>query len=283
MQERRMIITADDYGMSQAVNRGIDAGIRAGLITSTDVMTNMPFYAEVKRLRDEAVSLGIHWVLTCGKPVLPAASVPTLVNADGFFYPLAEFRARYKRKRISEVDIRRELTAQAECFRECAGKPDYWNTHENVEMGFGIYQLFVDVAAGLGYSRMRSQQRVYVPAKDGAVAHSMGWKLIEPIKAKLLDNWQEGVRRRGMSSPDGRIRCLNDKDYHDLQYVFTNIRWNGKQTTEFVIHPATHCDSEYFGGMVDNRMIEYRLFTDEHTKALLAQNGIALCSYLDIA
>lgn len=283
MQEKRMIITADDYGMSQAVNRGIDAGIRAGLITSTNVMTNMPFYAEAKRLRGEAVSLGIHWVLTCGKPVLPAAQVPTLVNADGFFYSLPEFRARFKKKLIDKADIRRELTAQAERFREFVGQPDYWNTHENVEMGFGIYQIFVDVAADMGYRRMRSQQRVYVPAKDGAVSHSIKWKIIEPFKAKLLDNWQEGAHRRGMKSPDGRICCLNGEDYHDLRYAFANIQWNGKRTTEFVIHPATHCDSEYFGGMTQNRMIEYRLFTDEHTKELLAHNGIVLCSYLDLA
>ena len=43
---KKLIITADDYGMSRAVNDAIDAGIAAGLITSTNVMVNMPLYKE---------------------------------------------------------------------------------------------------------------------------------------------------------------------------------------------------------------------------------------------
>ena len=51
---KKVIITADDYGMSNAVNRAIDAGAEIGLITSTNVMTNMPFYKEaVKNFRTE--------------------------------------------------------------------------------------------------------------------------------------------------------------------------------------------------------------------------------------
>ena len=38
-----MIITADDYGISEAVNQGIEEGIAAGFLTSTNLMTNMPF------------------------------------------------------------------------------------------------------------------------------------------------------------------------------------------------------------------------------------------------
>ena len=47
---KKLIVTADDYGMSRAVNAAIDAGIEAGLITSTNVMTNMPFYREAVKL-----------------------------------------------------------------------------------------------------------------------------------------------------------------------------------------------------------------------------------------
>jgi len=39
---RKLIATADDYGISEGVNEAIDAGIAAGLITSTNVMTKLP-------------------------------------------------------------------------------------------------------------------------------------------------------------------------------------------------------------------------------------------------
>lgn len=48
---KQLIITADDYGMSRAVNDAIEAGMAAGLITTTNVMTNMPLYKEAKTLK----------------------------------------------------------------------------------------------------------------------------------------------------------------------------------------------------------------------------------------
>ena len=39
---RKLTITTDDEGMSRAVNDGIDAAIAAGLITSANVIANMP-------------------------------------------------------------------------------------------------------------------------------------------------------------------------------------------------------------------------------------------------
>lgn len=63
---KQLIITADDYGMSRAVNDAIEAGMAAGLITTTNVMTNMPLYKEAKTLKDKFpnVSVGVHWTLS---------------------------------------------------------------------------------------------------------------------------------------------------------------------------------------------------------------------------
>jgi predicted glycoside hydrolase/deacetylase ChbG (UPF0249 family) len=51
----KLIITADDYGMSPAVNNAIEAGIEAGLITSTNVMTNMDYYKDAINLKKKQI------------------------------------------------------------------------------------------------------------------------------------------------------------------------------------------------------------------------------------
>ena len=38
---QKIIITADDYGMCDAVDKAIEAGIENGIITTTNVMLNM--------------------------------------------------------------------------------------------------------------------------------------------------------------------------------------------------------------------------------------------------
>ena len=101
---KKLIVTADDYGMSKAVNDAIDAGIAAGLITTTNVMTNMPYYKEAAKLKNNPnISVGLHWVLACGKPVLPKEEIPTLVAENGEFFPYPEFRSRLRKKRPNGI------------------------------------------------------------------------------------------------------------------------------------------------------------------------------------
>ena len=277
---KKLIITADDYGMSRAVNDAIDAGIDAGLITSTNVMTNMPFYKEAVKLKNIAdISVGIHWVLACGNPVLPPNEIPSLVTENGEFYKYAEFRKRLRSKQISFADIKKELIAQYNLYYELMGQPDYWNTHQNTHVDFGIYRLFVDTAAELGINKMRSHQRIYVKGSSNSQKMSLKWRLAEPIKSKMLDIWQSNAHKKGISSPDGLVVCLNNSDINNPEHLFANISWKNKNIGEYVIHPATENDSPYFGKIVEQRIKEYEMFTSPQTLDRITNNGIELVPY----
>lgn len=137
------------------------------------------------------------------------------------------------------------------------GQPDYWNTHQNTHVDFGIYSLVVETAAQLGIMKMRSHQRIYVPGSDNSQKMPILWRLAEPIKSKMLDTWQSNAHKKGMASPSGLIVCLNSKDVFKPEYLFGNIEWKEKDVAEYVIHPATENDSPYFGKIVDKRICEF--------------------------
>lgn len=277
---KKLIITADDYGMSRAVNDAIDAGIKAGLITSTNVMTNMPLYKEAIKLKENPnISVGLHWVLACGKPVLSREEIPTLVAENGEFYPYPEFRSRLRKKQISFDEIKKELVAQYNLYFDLMGQPDYWNTHQNTHVDFGIYRLFVDTAAELGIYKMRSHQRIYVQGSDNSQKMPLLWRLAEPIKSKMLDTWQHNAHKKGISSPDGLIVCLNSADINKPEYLFRQIDWKDKSIGEYVIHPATENDSPYFGKIVDQRIHEYHQFTSDAQKDLFREYKLELVNY----
>ncbi len=277
---KKLIITADDYGMSRAVNNAIDAGIEAGLITSTNVMTNMPYYKEAKKFKDNPnISIGLHWVLASGRPVLPKEEIASLVTCNGEFYPYSEFRSRLRHRRISFDDIKKELKAQYNLYFELMGQPDYWNTHQNTHVDFGIYGLFVEVASELGINRMRSHQRIYVKGSDKSQKMPLHWRLAEPVKSKMLDIWQNSAHKKGISSPDGLIVCLKRDDINNPEYLFRQIEWKNKNIGEYVIHPATENDSPYFGKIVDQRIKEYRQFTSNAQKKILVDCGLELVNY----
>lgn len=276
---KELIVTADDYGMSRGVNDAINAGISCGLITSTNVMTNMEFYREAAKLRTMDVSVGIHWTISAGKPVLPPEEIKTLVNSKGEFYSYPEFRSRYRKGQISNEDIVKELKAQYTRFVEICGEPDYWNTHQNTHVDFGVFRLFVDTAKELGILKMRSHQRIYVPGSDNTQGKSLKWRLSEPIKASILNVWQNNAHKKGIASPDGRIVCLKKSDENNLAYVFKSIRWGKNQVGEYVIHPATVDDSPYFGRIVEQRIKEWQQFTSDETRRIIQCEELELARF----
>src|SRR5262245_52162998 len=92
----RLIINADDFGFSASSNRGIIAGHKQGVVTSTTLMVGMPAAAEAASLARQHPKLGVglHFNLTCGRPCRPAKDIPSLVDANGQFYPLGKFLRR---------------------------------------------------------------------------------------------------------------------------------------------------------------------------------------------
>ena len=94
---QKLIVTADDYGMCDAVDKAIDSGIENGFITTTNVMVNMESFQNARDLhkRYPNISVGIHWNVTTGKPISAPQKIPTLVDESGTFWPISTFKKRY--------------------------------------------------------------------------------------------------------------------------------------------------------------------------------------------
>jgi predicted glycoside hydrolase/deacetylase ChbG (UPF0249 family) len=279
-----LIITADDYGMSPAVNQAINEGIECGLVTSTNVMVGMDYAEDAFLLRQKYpyVSVGIHWTLTAGKPVTRPEDIPSLVDSNGKFYNYRDFRKRYRNNNIKEDEIFIELKNQYDRFCKLCGKPDYWNTHQNVHVEFRLYRFFVKCAKALGINKMRSHQRVYIKPKDGKLTVPMKWILLEPVKLLIINHWKRVSLRSGIVSPDGIVTFFNEEDKLDLDYVFSSLNNRNAGFAEYVIHPAVRIDSEYFGSISEDRIIEYKLFTSNDTKYLVNNKNFKLVNFKDI-
>jgi len=85
---KHLIVNADDFGLTENVNRGILDAYRDGILTSTTLLANgMAFESAVaasKRFR--RLGIGVHLNLTEGLPVADASHIPTLVDRGGRLY-----------------------------------------------------------------------------------------------------------------------------------------------------------------------------------------------------
>lgn len=81
----KLIINADDFGLSEAVNYGIISAYKSGVVRSTSTMANMPGFEHAMELlkENENLGCGVHMTLSCYKPVL--LNLKTIVDENGYF------------------------------------------------------------------------------------------------------------------------------------------------------------------------------------------------------
>ncbi len=84
---RGLIVTADDFGLHEAVNEAVERAHWDGVLTAASLMVGAPAaddaIARAKRM--PKLRVGLHIVLADGAAVLPRAQIPDLVDEEGRF------------------------------------------------------------------------------------------------------------------------------------------------------------------------------------------------------
>jgi len=141
----KVIINADDFGLSQSVNDGIVHCFKQGVVTSASLMVNTPFTEDaVAKIGANGIkNVGVHLNLTYGLSVLK--DVPSLVDADGKFHYVCSlgYYARY------EEGVR-ELTAQVEKFLSFGLTPTHLDYHHYFHQEPHVFKAYVEVAKKYG-------------------------------------------------------------------------------------------------------------------------------------
>ena len=278
---KQLIITGDDYGLCAPVNEAIEECLSAGTMGATCVMVNMPACDEAATLRRKfpGKSIGLHWNITQGRPVLDPAAVPSLVDASGQF-AAGTLRRRWLAGRVEPKEIRAELEAQSKRFHKLAGAADFWNTHQNVHVFPGLFQLFVASGNEFKIPAMRSHVRFTLPARGSATRYHM----LHPaywLKGQIIRRWSDAARVAGTRMPDGRLYLPGyQPGNYTLSVLVERIPWpNVHAALELVIHPAKELDSKLFGGLTDSRLREYEAFRNPKLVSRLKQAGVRLVGF----
>jgi len=142
-----LIINADDFGYSRAVNYGIIDAHQKGVLTSTTCMTNMPAVEHAYDLGKQYKSLGIgiHLSLTCGRPLLK--NHQTLVDADGNFKKLHHYQEKFH---VDEEELYQEWKAQIEAFLDSGLIPTHVDSHHHINNLEPILPVFIQLAKEYG-------------------------------------------------------------------------------------------------------------------------------------
>jgi chitin disaccharide deacetylase len=152
------MFTADDFGLSPALNAAVALAHRSGVLGNASLMPASPAFAQAVALARSfpGLCLGVHLTLIQGRAVLPHRAIPRLVDSGGCFpTDPAGTGWRYYFHPDLLPDIRRELQAQIEAVLKAGIKVWHLNGHLNLHLHPRLAPLVVDLAREYGIPALR--------------------------------------------------------------------------------------------------------------------------------
>lgn len=140
----KLIVNADDLGLSRGVNFGIADAFQFGVVRSATLMATGKAFEHALELHHQfpGLGVGIHLVLTYGEPLVEGHK--TIVDENGAFHKLSYFDKHYGIFAPEEVE--REFTAQLERVLESGVRLTHMDSHHHVHMSGDIRRVMDHLA-----------------------------------------------------------------------------------------------------------------------------------------
>lgn len=277
----RLVVNADDLGLTKGVNDGIFDAHDHGVLTSASLFATAPATADaVTRIRQRpSLGVGCHLTLVDGQPTLSPDRVPTLVADDGRFRrSWKPFIVACLTGRVSLDEIERELSAQIEKVRSEGIALTHLDAHKHVHALPPIFRIVARLATRFGVPSVR------VPFEPGSLAvarsHRSGTAWRQAAQNLMLRRWarrdQQIAAMHGLRTPHvvGRVSTglLNAAALETL------LRGLRPGVTELMVHPG-YVDDDLDAintRLRQSRADEVDLLCAQETKDLVTRAHIAL-------
>lgn len=272
---KRLIVTADDFGVSAPVNAAVEDAHRNGVLTAACLMVSGAAADDaVARARTmPRLGVGLHVVVARGRPVLPASEVPHLVDRRGRFDDnLVRAGFRYFFLPHARRQLAREIRAQFRAFAETGLPLDHVNAHNHMHVHPTVLSLILRIGPEFG---LRAVRVPWEPPAQGA-APSAG--------ERFVGAWIWRLRRRAARAGvrvNDRIFGLRDSGRMDRGRLLSVLGALPDGITEIVTHPATARWPGIDAAAHDYRFeAEYEALLDGAVRRAAA--GAELISFRDI-
>ena len=254
--KHKVIINADDFGYSRAVNYGILDAHLTGILTSTTLMANMEGFEHAVKLKEMYPSLGVgvHLVLTCDNPLIEGHKT---ISENNKFHKLSKYENN--EIEIDENELYAEWKAQIEKVIGAGISPTHLDSHHHIHTFTQMTPTFLKLA-----------EEYNLPIRGNIkVKHNL--VTTDYFEARFDDlGFKEELK-------------LSEEKIEDYLEELLGIIKNNK-SIEIMTHPA-YIDSKLIGNSSFNvqRLGEMLyLTTHEFAKRIMEDDSIVLSTYADL-
>ena len=221
---KRVIISADDFGLSEEINEAVEQAHTRGLLSTASLMVAGPAAADAvaRAHRLPGLHVGLHLVVIEGPAVSPPERIPLLVGPDGQF-PSDQLALglRYFFRRDVHRQLAREIDAQFEAYASTGLALDHANAHKHMHLHPTVGRLLIrsGLRHGLRAVRVPCEPPAPLTAADGTT---------DTRAAAALRLWTRVLRRQARRAG----LAVNDACF--------GLAWSGQMRPDRLAHLAAH-------------------------------------------
>lgn len=266
--KKRLIVNADDFGLTGGVNRAIVECHQRGVVTSTTLMVNGQAAADAATLAtaNRQLGVGLHLNLTAGPPTLPPEKVSSLVGPDGNLPGLKKMLVRLTLGQARTSELEAEVLAQIERCRELGIEPTHADSHHHLHAHPRLRGVLTWACRRAGIKKARG----YRMAARSPKAVGIRLAALIPVGGEAL---QTPDRFSGIESMGGK----------DMAAALAAQLASTRGVLEFMCHPG-HADAELSSASSYNdlRQVELKALVSGEFLAAIQVAGAETISFREL-
>lgn len=242
-----LIVNADDYGLTKALNLGILEGFKNGVVTSTTMMANMQGFDHAVELykQNDILKVGVHLTLTAGFPV--CKDLKTIVSESGKFIDQRTFLKN--EIKVDVIELKREFMAQIKKIKNAGIEIDHIDSHHHAHSFPIACEVVCDIAKELNL----------------------------PIRP--VGDFISAIKSNDLKMP----KYFDQSFYGDNiseEYFISILSKYKDETLEVMVHPA-YIDQDLIDSTSYSikRALELKVLCSKKVKDFIKENNINLVNY----
>jgi chitin disaccharide deacetylase len=277
---RHLIVTADDFGASMAVNEAVEVAHRTGILTAASLMVtgNAVEDAIIRARHLPTLGVGLHLVLVDGRPILPPRDVPDLIDEQGRFRTnMPRAGASFFFRSHVRAQLAAEIEAQFAAFHATGLPLDHFNAHKHFHLHPTIAGLILSIGRRYGLSAARAPvEPVELLSRVEPVRQTLAGRIAAPYARAVARRF----RTAGLAVPD-RVLGLVWSGHMTKTRLRGLIDRLPPGVTEIYCHPATE---DVYDGSAPGYAYRAELaaLVDPGVKAAAMQQHIHLVRFADL-
>jgi len=277
---KKLIVNADDFGLTPGINRGILRAYQDGIVTSASLLVTGSAFEEAVALARHypELDVGLHLALVEERAVLGPDVLPTLVDETGRFpRTSAEFIQRAILGGISWHEVEQEIAAQIALFQKTGLRLSHLNSHQHLHMFPPVFQIVRRLARWMDNVWIRNPAGPWRKSPDASLGR---WA--QRLGLNLICLAARGLRERPqLQMPDG-LYGFEVSGYLTRSALKQILRKIPEGLYELICHPGEgDADTQTRYSHWGYRWAEeLGALTAPETRLVLEEQGIALTSFV---